>query len=79
MFTEPCYHASYGGYPGRYQLAVNFFENPTTKEQVEDLWMQYERARWSFRPLRSHVESDDPRRRRMVARLLELGHETLEH
>lgn len=79
VFTEPCYHASYGGYPGRYQLAVNFFENPTTKEQVEDLWMQYERAHWSFRPLRSHVESDDPRRRRMVARLLELGHETLEH
>ena len=79
VFTEPCYPASYGGRPGRYQLATSFFENPTTDEQVRDLRGQYARARGSFRPLRSHVESDDPRRRRMVSRLLELGHEILEY
>jgi len=36
-------------------------------------------ARGTIRPLRSHVASDDPRRRRMVSRLLEFGHEILEY
>ena len=78
VFTEQCYHASYGGSPGRYQLAANFFENPQTEEQLTFLREHYERASFSFRPPRSCIESDRPRIRRMVSRLVELGFETLE-
>ena len=79
VFTETCYHASYGGVAGRCQLAINFFENPTTDEQISSLTEQYERANFSFRPTRTCVDSDRPRLRRMVSRLMELGHETLEY
>ena len=77
VFTENILHASFGGRPGRHQHAISFFKNPTTDSEVQYVLDVYNRTRFTARPLESHINSDRPRVRRMISRLLELGFEPL--
>ena len=76
VFLESMLHSSFWGKPGRQQLAIDFFANPITDKQVRGLIDSYNRANMSFRPAESYVNSDNPRIRGMVSRLVELGFET---
>jgi len=76
-FKENTLHASFGGAPGRHQHAINFVENPKTEEQVEYIKGLYESMTYSFHPSESYINSERPRIRRMVARLVELGFDPL--
>jgi len=78
VFTEDILHASFGGRSGRQQHAMNFLKNPTSKVEIERLIDRAKRIPPTGRPLVKHLESDRPRLRRMVARLVELGLEPLE-
>ncbi len=74
-FTEHVLHASFGGTPGRHQHAVGFMRNPRTDEEVEFLINMYKGLQFALHPARSYINSDNPRLRRMVSRLIELGFE----
>jgi len=76
IFTENVLHSSFGGSPGRQQHAINFMENPKTDEQVAYIKSMYKRWKYNLRPAESYVNSDRPRIRRMVSRLVEWGFET---
>ena len=76
VFTEKVVHASFGGKDGRQQHVINFARNPQTAEQVAFFRSLYDASVRSLRPAESYVNSDRPRIRRMVSRLVELGFET---
>ena len=85
FFNQHLYHASFGGQTGRRQFSLNYYAIPTTDEQVQLLRNQYENMaktrdvmQYTERTRaheKSFLESDRPRIRRMVAKLLELGFE----
>ena len=77
LFMENTYHGAFGGQPGRQQHAISFFENPRTDAQVEWVKKMYRQTRFSFRPSESYINSDQPRIRRMVSRLVDLGFDSL--
>jgi hypothetical protein len=56
-------------------LTINFLANPRTDEHLLYLKQRYSRGN-ELRPAASYVNSDRPRIRRMVSRLVELGFET---
>jgi len=72
VFTESVYHGSFGG-TARLQLTSQYIANPTTEEHVAEVREQHERYKWGFHPAESAINSDRPRIRRMVSRLVELG------
>ena len=72
VFTESVYHASFGG-TSRVQLTSQYIANPTTEEQLAQMREQHDQYKWGFHPAESAINSDRPRVRRMVARLVELG------
>ncbi len=76
VFTESLLHASFGGSPGRHQNAINFMENPKTDGQVAHVRGLYERWTYGLRPAQSYVDSESPRIRRMVSRLVDWGFDT---
>lgn len=78
VFVETLLHASFGGRAGRHQHAINFFEKPRTEEQIQSVKKQYDKSTFMLRPPISNVENSDPRIRRMVAGLLELGFDTMD-
>ena len=51
-------------------------ENPKTDEQVAHIKSLYKRWKYGLRPAESYVNSDRPRIRGMVSRLVESGFET---
>ena len=59
------------------QLTAQFGPNPTSEQEVRDLRKMHDQFKWSLHPSESYVNSDRPRIRRMVSRLVELGFETL--
>ena len=73
VFTENLIHSSFGGRPGRHQLAANFVAHPTTDDQLKQVLAFYAKTKYSFRPAKSYVNSDRPRIRRMVFKLVEWG------
>ena len=73
IFTEQLLHASFGGRPGRYQHAITFGRNPVTEQEKAQVRRGYETTRRSFRPCKSSINSENPRIRRLVAPLVELG------
>ena len=75
VFTEDLIHGSFGGQMPRRQLTLNYLANPRTDEQIYYLRQRYS---WGaeLRPPADYVNSDRPRIRRMVARLVELGFES---
>ena len=72
VFTESVYHASFGG-KSRLQLTAQFCANPTSDYQLADIRKQYETQKWGYHPALSCINSDRPRIRRMVSKLVELG------
>ena len=73
VFTEPVFHSSFGSKIGRLQITAEYGSNPTTDEQITDLLEFHDRAQWSYHPSESYINSERPRIRRMVSRLVELG------
>ena len=78
VFVETLLHASFGGRNGRHQHAINFFEKPKTEEQIKHVKAIYANTTYSLRAPISDVESSNPRIRRMVSGLLELGFDTID-
>jgi len=78
VFTESVLHAAFGGKIGRQQHAVSFFANPTTEDEVLLIKRLYEKAKNSYRPHTSYIDSDRPRLRRMVSRLVEWGFDPID-
>ena len=78
VFTENTLHGSYGGKPGRHQYAINFMENPKTDEKEAYVKGLYKRWKYGLRPAESFVNSDRPRIRGMVSRLVEWGFDTVD-
>jgi hypothetical protein len=76
VFHEDLLHASFGGQAERHQHAINFVSHPRTEEQHALLRELYEQQRFGFHPAESYINSQNPRLRRMVALLVELGFET---
>jgi hypothetical protein len=72
VFTESVYHGSFGG-RARLQLTSQYIANPTTEEQIALTREQHDGYKWGFHPAESAINSDRPRIRRMVSRLVELG------
>jgi len=77
VFKEYTLHSSFGGSSGRHQLACVFFANPVNEDHVKHLADIYKTAKWSLRPSESFINSERPRIRRMVSKLVELGFEPL--
>ena len=77
VFQEYVLHSSFGGDPGRHQLALSFFANPTTEDEIKEVTDLHNSTKWTVRPSESYINSDRPRIRRMVSRLVELGFEPL--
>ena len=76
IFTDYVLHSSFGGKPGRHQLAVSFQANPTTDAEIKVMVETYT-SHTTAHPSESYINSERPRIRRMVARLVELGFEPL--
>ena len=72
VFTERVYHASFGG-KARLQLTSQYGANPATDEQLAEVRKQADEHKWGFHPAESSINSDRPRVRRMVSKLVELG------
>jgi len=77
VFAESTFHSSFGSKTGRLQIYTEYLANPTTDEQTEYLRNNQDRFKWSFHPAESYINSDRPRIRRMVSRLVELGFEPI--
>ena len=75
VFTESLLHASFGGSAGRYQHAMTYVRTPVTEEDLAQVRGSYERSRFSYRPCRSSINSENPRIRHLVAPLVEWGFE----
>ena len=73
VFTESVMHSAYGSKIGRLQITAEYGSNPTTDEQLADLRKYHDKFTWSYHPSESYINSDRPRIRRMVSRLVELG------
>ena len=76
VFTDSLAHASFGGEAGRHHYGMNFIANPKTDEQVAYIKSLYKSWKYGLRPAESYVNSDRPRIRGMVSRLVEWGFET---
>ena len=73
VFSERVFHSAFGNKGGRLQFASEYAANPTTDEQIGALRDQHDKLVYSDHPARSYIDSDSPRIRRMVSRLVELG------
>ena len=76
VFTENVFHGAFGGEDGRHQHAVSFMAAPVTEEQTAWLRRVYEGWNYALHPAEPFVNSDRPRIRRLVSRLVEMGFET---
>ena len=76
VHTESLLHASFGGKAGRHRYSISFIADPRTEEQLSDIHGVYSVAKYTLHPAESYINSDRPRIRRMVSRLVELGFET---
>ena len=75
VFTENTLHASFGGKVGRYQHAMTYVKMPTAEKERGQIRNSYETTRYSYRPCKSSINSDNPRIRKLVAPLVEWGFE----
>ena len=76
VFTESTLHASFGGRPGRYQHAMTYIRTPVTAEETAHIRSAYEGVKYSDRPCKSSVNSNNPRIRQLGAPMVEWGFET---
>ena len=77
VFPETIWHGAFGGASGRIQHAISFNTNTVTDEHVAWVRDFYNRAQPAWQPCESLINSDRPRLRRLVARLVELGFDSL--
>ena len=75
VFPEDTLHASYGGRKGRYQHALTYIRNPVTDKEILHIKNGHDNTKFSYRPCKSYIESENPRMRRLVTPLVELGFE----
>ncbi|MEC7843084.1 MAG: phytanoyl-CoA dioxygenase family protein [Candidatus Latescibacterota bacterium] len=73
IFPETTWHAAFGGPPGRSQHAINFMASPVTDEEIAHIKALYESWTYSLHPAAELINSDRPRLRAMVERMVELG------
>ena len=83
FFEQHLYHGSWGGKTGRRMFTLNYFSNPTTEQQVDQLREMYESGLGSMQAIsftrretlheEALINSDSPRIQRMMARNIELG------
>ena len=78
VFTETLAHASFGGEAGRHHYGITFFANPKTEAQLSAVNGLYNVAKHTLHPSESYINSERPRIRRMVSRLVELGFEPID-
>lgn len=76
VFNEHTLHAAFGGKPGRHQHAVSFLPNPKTDAEMARIRDLYGIYNYGLHPSESYINSDSPRLRRMVSKLVEWGFET---
>ena len=76
IFDTRAYHGSFGGRPGRSNIQMVFFPEPASDEEVETLRQIHDRTQYHLRVPKSFLNSERPRLRRMVSRLVEWGFET---
>ena len=76
VFQESLFHSAFGGEIGRHQHAISFFAAPVTEEQEAWLRRLYEGWEFALHPAETFVNSDRPRIRRLVSRLVDMGFET---
>ena len=72
-FTENVFHAAYGSKMGRLQITAEYGSYPTNDEQLAELREYHGKFTWSYHPSESYINSDRPRIRSMVSKLVELG------
>lgn len=75
FFNQDLHHGSFGGVVRR-MFSTSFVTNPTSEEHIAFLKRAHDATKLTLRPHVSLVNSDRPRIRGMVTRLLELGFET---
>lgn len=75
-FKENTYHGAFGGRAGRHQHAINYFQKPTTQEQMSLLRSYYEEMTYSFHPVVQNLEHENPRLRELQQPMVEWGFET---
>ena len=73
VFTERVFHSACGSNIGRLQITAEYCSDPTNDEQIAELREFYDGRQWSFHAVQSYIDSDNPRIRGMVSRLVELG------
>ena len=76
VFSAKLLHASFNSMVPRHMHLISFWGNPNTDEEIADIRALYDVSRWGLHPAESYVNSDSPRIRRMVSKLIELGFET---
>ena len=76
VFVEETLHAAFGGKAGRHQHAINLVADPKTEEQEAVIKAMYEGSRFCYRPSGSYINSDSPRIRGIVSKLVEWGFKT---
>jgi hypothetical protein len=74
FFNQTLCHGVFNGWRGRRVIALKFAANPTTDAHIASLW-KHGQVLGVFPPHELFVNSDRPRLRRMVAKLVELGPE----
>ena len=77
IFDTRAYHGAFGGRPGRSNIQLLYFPDTAEEADIETLRQIYHRTKYILRVPESFVNSDRPRLRRMVSRLVEQGFETL--
>jgi len=75
VFKEDTYHGAWGGHPGRHQHAINYVQLPKTDEQLAHVRGMYEKSKYSFRPVKQNLESDDQVLRRLQQPMVDWGFE----
>ena len=75
MFKEDTYHGAWGGHRGRHQHAINYVQLPKTDEQHAHVREMYEKSKYSFRPVKQNLESDDQVLRRLQQPMVDWGFE----
>ena len=78
VFVETLLHASFGGRAGRHQHAINFFQKPKTEIQINHVKQIYAQSTYSLKVPTSNIDSNNPRIKRMVSGLLELGFDNID-
>ena len=73
VFTERLFHSSFGGKKGRLQLSSEYSENPITEPQIARMRAEHDKLTFSHHPAQSYIDSDNPRLKNMVSRMVELG------